>query len=363
MNTIIPGRDASFSVKILRDGAPFPVSGTLVCVVYSADGRTLLTTSPIALTDTTPSSFAIGVVPVVIPSVVTSTLPVGNVVLVVRGDFGVHRFSASVEIEAVGTITSLFIRDIVVDEIRADRLMAASAGILQDVKISDDYIWHKVIAAEAEIRHTLRVPLVPTKFYPSTPTDAQVASLNGMAWEIDVGYDYDPALFARDKWGYLVTKNRPLIDIEYMRFAYPTQDVGFFELPHDWIRYDAQYGHVRIVPSSTAPLMSLAAFGFTTFVSGQTVPSMIQLAYTAGLIDAANTYPELVDVIKKLAVLKIVADAFLPQSGSISADGLSQSLSVDMSKYSDAIDEILNGPKGSNGGLMTRIHGIRMVGI
>ena len=58
-------------------------------------------------------------------------------------------------------------------------------------------------------------------------------------------------------------------------------------------------------------------------------------------------------------MLKIVADAFLPQSGSISADGLSQSLSVDMSKYSEFIDEALNGPHGSNGGLMTKIHGIR----
>jgi hypothetical protein len=55
-----------------------------------------------------------------------------------------------------------------------------------------------------------------------------------------------------------------------------------------------------------------------------------------------------------------VEDAFVPQSGSISADGLSQSLSVDVSKYHDAVDAILNGPPNSNGGLMTRIHGIRM---
>ena len=69
--------------------------------------------------------------------------------------------------------------------------------------------------------------------------------------------------------------------------------------------------------------------------------------------------PEILDVIKKKAVLNVLADSYIPQSGSISADGLSQSMSMDISKYSDAIDDIINGPKGTNGGLMTRIHGIR----
>ncbi|MNP11944.1 hypothetical protein D3C76_1041570 [compost metagenome] len=96
-------------------------------------------------------------------------------------------------------------------------------------------------------------------------------------------------------------------------------------------------------------------------VAGRIIPSMVEVEYTAGLTDVANTYPELLDCIKKKAVLKVVADAYLPQSGSISADGLSQSLSVDMDKYHDAIDHIINGPAGANGGLMSKIHGIRVM--
>ena len=88
-------------------------------------------------------------------------------------------------------------------------------------------------------------------------------------------------------------------------------------------------------------------------------PDMVQLSYTAGLANAAQDYPELIDVVKKKAVLSVLADSFVPQSGSISADGLSQSMSMDLGKYSEAIDEIIHGPKGSNGGLMTKIHGIR----
>ena len=71
-------------------------------------------------------------------------------------------------------------------------------------------------------------------------------------------------------------------------------------------------------------------------------------------------YPELLDCIKKKAVLKILGDAFLPQSGSISADGLSESLSVDMDKYHDVVDAILNGRDG-NGGLMAQLHGVRVM--
>jgi hypothetical protein len=59
-------------------------------------------------------------------------------------------------------------------------------------------------------------------------------------------------------------------------------------------------------------------------------------------------------------VLKVIEDGFLPSSGSISADGLSQSLSMDMEKYRDMISTTLFGPKGSNGGLLTAIHGIKL---
>ena len=61
----------------------------------------------------------------------------------------------------------------------------------------------------------------------------------------------------------------------------------------------------------------------------------------------------------KKAALKVIEDSFLPQSGSISADGLSQSISNDMEKHHDTIDRIINGGKG-NGGLMAAIHGIRL---
>ena len=57
-------------------------------------------------------------------------------------------------------------------------------------------------------------------------------------------------------------------------------------------------------------------------------------------------------MVKRMASLKLLKTAFLPQSGSISADGLSQSSSVDVSKWQDEIDHDL-------GALRNAIHGIR----
>ena len=85
---------------------------------------------------------------------------------------------------------------------------------------------------------------------------------------------------------------------------------------------------------------------------------MIQLKYTAGLSNVACKWPDVLDVIQRAAVLRLVQGYYLPQSASISGDGLSQSQSFDGQKHQDLIAEALFGPKGCNGGLFTAIHGV-----
>lgn len=359
MTNIIAGADAQFTVTVQQNGAPVPLAGDINARVFSMDGKQELITAFLLDEDGAGADWPNGVASVTLSQLQTIDLKAGEAMLVLQGAFGLKRFRLVIEELFAPTRTSLFIRDIVIDEIRQDRLMAAAAGVLQDVKVSDNYLWDKIRAAESELSHTLRVPLVPTRFFPIPPTEEEIAALDGMAWQIEVGTDYDPTMFERDKWGFIVTRQRPIISVERMRFVYPTQNMGYYDIPLDWITFDARYGHIRIVPSSSAVLTSFSGFVLTNLAQGQVIPSMIQTVYTAGLTDVANTYPELLDCIKKMAVLKIVADAYFPQSGSISADGLSESISVDLSKYHESVDEIINGPKGSNGGLMSKIHGIR----
>lgn len=356
MTTIIAGSPAEFDVTVQSNGKPVPVSGAVAASIFTMDGKHQLA-GPITLDES--DGWGDGVVAVRLDSSDTEPLEPGEAMLVLQGAFGIKRFRLDVETLFEPTRTSLFIKDIVVDEIRNDRLMAASNGVLSDIHDSDEYIWSKVRSAESELSHTLRVPLVPTRFFPHDPNESELADLDGMAWAVESAQDYLKDMFSGDKWGYVVTRQRPIISIERLRLVYPTEANGYYDIPLSWMNIDAKYGHVRMVPTSNAILTGLMGVTIMGMAVGRTIPSMVRLTYTAGLQDVERTYPELLDAIKKLAVVKIVGDAFLPQSGSISADGLSESISTDMGKYHDEVDRIVNGPKGSNGGLMTKIHGIR----
>lgn len=359
--SVIIGHQANLVINVMQDGKPLAITGSLTARVFSTDGKHQYVDDKALFEDDTGADWPMGVVPVYLTDEEAGSIPPGDALLVLSGDFGIKRFRIVAEQLFAVTRSSLFIKDIVVDEIRQDRLMAAAAGVLQDISISDQYIWEKVRAAESEMSHTLRVPLVPTHFFPLQPTQSQIDALDGMDWAVDPPYDYSPDMFQYENWGFFVTRQRPLILVDHIRFSYPSQESGFVTIPQDWIRYDAKYGHIRLVPSSPAIFMQMNSYIMTALTGGRGIPFMIQIEYEAGLTDVPKNYPELLDAIKKKAILKIVGDAYLPQSGSISADGLTETVSVDMSKYHDSVDHIINGPPGSNGGLMTKIHGIRML--
>jgi len=252
-------------------------------------------------------------------------------------------------------------RIVAIMKMRRDRLLVAAAGALPQIEVSDEYLWDKLLAAESEVAHELRVPLAPTHFFPQDPTPDEVAALNGAPWGIDPGYDYHPGDFQfNDKWGFIRLRNKPLVSVSRVRFAYPGGPTAHYDLPLDWVRPDRKYGHIQFVPSSTAFAAPLNAFVMQAIGNGRTIPLAIQISYVAGLSDVPTKFPDLLDAVMKKAAVKIIEDAFLPQSGSISADGLSQSISNDTSQYRDTVDRILFGDKGSNGGLMTAIHGVRV---
>lgn len=245
-----------------------------------------------------------------------------------------------------------------VASLRRDRLMMAAAGAAKIVDVSDDYLWDKLLAAEAAAHHSLRVPFQVTQFFSDTPTQAQIDALPpGMPWEIDPGYDYEPDFFRSEGWGYMQLRQKPLDSVQSVTIVFPAASANTYQIPADWIRPEKKYGTVQFIPGSGSGSMPLNAFMLQALGVGRRIPFSLRVNYRAGLV--AREWPDLVDMVQKKAVLKTVEDKFLPQSGSVSADGLSQSTSVDMEKYRDTIDSILNGAKGSNDGLMAAIHGVR----
>lgn len=240
--------------------------------------------------------------------------------------------------------------------LRRDRLLTAAKDL---TAANDDYLWEKLVAAESTLRHILNVNFQPTRHTPQALSAAEVAAL-GMPWEQDPGYDYDAAFFQSDRWGFLQLRNKPLISVEAVRVMMPGVEASF-DVPASWIRMDRKYAEIQFVPTSEkAGVLPLSAFMLQTVSLGRSVPFSLHVTYTAGLENVTVRYPELIDAARKMAVLSMLEDSHLPQSGSISADGLSQSISFDADKYRDSIETIINGPKGSNGGLVRALHGVRM---
>jgi hypothetical protein len=354
-NTLIKSQDAQVTVAVVANGVPVALSGSVAASLLTIDGEP---------TGVVPSSVAgaeVGSVTVSFLGAETGGLAVGEYLLRVSGAFGSRLFDVQVEDAETIVRSDLFVRDVVIAKLRRDRLAMAAAGAMPDVALSDEFLWGKLLAAEAEVKHSLRVPLRPTRFFPRQPTPEQLAALPvGMPWEIDPAYDYNPDNFSGDKWGYIVTRQKPVQSILGLKFVYPSPQQTIVDVPFDWIRADLRYGHVQLVPTGTAYQTLLGGLFMSSLSGGKTLPFTVDLDYIAGLSNVATEYPDLIDAVIKLAVVKIVEDGFLPQSGSISADGLSQSMSVDSGKYRESVDAILNG-SGSNGGLMARIHGVRMM--
>lgn len=239
---------------------------------------------------------------------------------------------------------------------RRDRLVTA---VQKFIDLSDDYIWEKLRVAESELQHALRVPFVPTRFLPADPTAEELAALGDMPWQIDPGYDYEPDFFSSGSWGYLDLRNRPLVSVERVHIDLPGLGTKY-TIPNDWQRLDKKYAQIQFVPTSGSGSIPLNAFMLQVVSLGRRIPMAIKVTYTAGITDVERTFPELLDAARKMAVVSMLADRFLPQSGSISADGLSQSISADMDKYRDNVEDIIHGAKGRNGGLMAALHGIRV---
>ena len=239
--------------------------------------------------------------------------------------------------------------------IKRDRLAAALANYLEEAP-SDDYIWAKLMAAEAETQHALRVWFTPREVIPESADAAEAAALaaGGAVVELEPGYDYDPALFHGNTWGRLDLRHTPIIAVHGITFTYPGVANSAFTVPRDWIRLDRKYGVVNLVPASSAVALPLDAFRLSILGGGRSVPLMVQVRYSAGLSNACADYPDLVDLVMKAAVLGMIDDQFVPQSGSVSADGLSQSISMDAQKYRDMLDR-------KTDRLRDALHGIRMV--
>jgi hypothetical protein len=238
-----------------------------------------------------------------------------------------------------------------------------NVGVLKPAQL-----WSKLQAAEASVQRQLKVFFGPTEIIPEwTPTLQQTIDAfeaAGTPYAFQSAFDYDPDAFRDNRWSFMQLTHTPVQAIRSIWFDVPSAFLMGFTVPNEWIRLDKQYGQLRLIPitSVASPQM---AYGMQLLGGGRAYPLSIQVSYLAGLTNVTgavmssfvNAWDDLLDVVYKMAMLKIMQDAFLPSSSSISADGLAQSASMVMVDFQTTIDTILFGAKGSNGGLYASIHG------
>jgi len=248
-------------------------------------------------------------------------------------------------------MASLFDRITFLASFKADRL--ASVQRYLSGPVSDDYLWAKLRAAEADAQRELHAYLVPTALFPDDPTQAEIDALAGAPWAVDPGYDYTEDMIQPGGWTFLPLRQRPVISLESLKFTHPSMGT-FFTIPPQWIKLDKKYGHVRYLPTNNAFIPSLGGL-MVGALGMNSAPQFIEVRYTAGLKDAANDYPDLIDLIQRMVLSRVLGDAMVAASESISADGLSQSKSApDLDKMQDGIDKAMDT-------LRQRIHGVPLM--
>lgn len=234
--------------------------------------------------------------------------------------------------------------------------------------LTDSMIWDKLVAAETEAERLLKTFFSTVQVIPDMATDEEIQALEdaNTRYITIAGFDYDPDMFKGERWGLMRLPYRPVQQVNSVVIAFPAPFLQNYTVPGEWIRIDRKNGDLNLVPTTAAATTPVGAFALVAMAGSVTYPQAIQVRYSCGLTNAngkvvtsfAQYWDDLVDVVKRMAIGRFMKDAFLPSSASISADGLSQSNSFNLNSWQDAINEDLFGPKGSNGGLFTSIHGI-----
>lgn len=252
---------------------------------------------------------------------------------------------------------------------RADLSLGGAKYIPAAALADDDLLWGKLIASEAEAERLLKCFFSAVEVIPDNAPQSEIDALEdaGTRYVQEAAFDFDRGMFLPDEFGFIALGHRPVQLVHSVKVKIPSPFLSSFDMPDDWVRLSRKYGTIRFYPTSTAGITVMGASGIG-FMSGGTYPNAIEVRYVTGLKNASGAltssaaliWPDLIEVVKKLAILHILQSSFPGTSESISGDGLSQSRSVDMDKWQGMIDAMLFGPKGSNGGLYTSIHGIVM---
>lgn len=240
---------------------------------------------------------------------------------------------------------------------RRDRLLGPSQAWMAGIELSDEYLLEKLLSAQSAVERALRVFLTPVEVLPSGATDAERQALTdaGTRWIEEPGYDHEGSSMWGANWGLIELRQRPIIQIHEVRFAYPSPNSTLFVVPSEWLRLDKKYGKLQMVPVQSAGAFTMSSLVLSSLNAGLTIPLAIQIRYKAGLQNVARDYPDILNIIKRFAVLDVLDDQFISGSGSTSVDGLSQSADFDPRPHRQALTDRIESVRSSLTGIRATV--------
>lgn len=345
--SIVAGEAVSFSLTLRVGGAPvsIPADAVVTATLLVDDDPVTpeVVLSPVAIG----ARWAEGVVLVAFTAEQTAGLVAGSTVMLritagVAGGGGDQSWLVALAVAAAGAGRSaLFVRTRDLPSFRTGRLatLCCSTGI-DPSKLDDDFLWEMMVEGEAQLAVALGIDLQPTEYFPVVPpTPDEIVALAGRPWKVEPGYDCTPNFFSASSWGTTKLRTKLVTAIHRVQVVYPPQPQPIFTVPPSWVLFDAPGSVLQIIPGgSGASEVPLSVFVLQTLTSGYTVPHMLRVRYTAGLTPEHEFYQLIRGLALRQGAVRVLMNSFIPQSGSISADGLSQSASMDVSKYQDALD-------------------------
>lgn len=369
MSQIIKGAVVNVAVALKQGGLPYAIAlnAAVSAQFTSVDGTVVLIASMLLSSATPGSNWPVGAIIIPLTNAQTNALPIGDVLLRVT----VAGLTWLIPMESVATSggqSALFTKPAGVAALRAD-LGQGGAQMLIASGLTDDYLWGKLVAAEAQAERLLKCFFNAVEVIPDDAPQAEIDALElaGTRYVQESTFDFENGMFLPDEFGFIQLGHRPVQQVRSVSIRVPSPFLSSFDVPANWFRLNKKHGQLRFFPTTTPIGAPLGAYG-VGFMSGGSCPNAISVRYVVGLKNAAGTvsssaaviWPDLVELVKKMAILSLLQTSFQASSGSISADGLSQSSTVDTDKWQGVIDTLMYGPKGSNGGLYTAIHGIVM---
>ncbi|TSA38289.1 MAG: hypothetical protein D4R63_11350 [Methylococcaceae bacterium] len=247
---------------------------------------------------------------------------------------------------------SLFDRYTTIETMRSGQLALAAMTYPQLSAVTDELLWQTLQEAIQEVSRRLGLSLEPLEIFTEPPTEQELIDLGDTPYCLEPGYALTPQFFTPEHWGFLSVSHKPIIAVHHITLVLPSLSMQPVPIPLAWLSINHKYGQITIVPTAAAGGSTLALFMARFGSFGVSMPNALRVRYRAGLDCSSGGYADVLGCVQRMAIMRLLQNAMLPQASTISVDGLSQSITVSIEAMQKQLNDRLDNLKQQLTGLL-----------